>query len=107
MADEARAGGDRSSRSSEKSIQKAIQRLTARLLGCQRRLEDRKRLTRTMTFEDLGVDRAFVDLCRLRDYADSVPARGAAAMSEESVRCSDRRHNHRLSRNARSGSGAR
>ena len=61
MADEARAGGDRSSRSSEKSIQKAIQRLTARLLGCQRRLEDRKRLTRTMTFEDLGVDRTFVD----------------------------------------------
>jgi len=66
MADEARAGGDRSSRSSEKSIQKAIQRLSARLLGCQRRLEDRKRLTRTMTFEDLGVDRTFVDLCRLR-----------------------------------------
>ena len=61
MADEARAGGDRSWRSSEKSIQKAIQRLSARLLGCQRRLEDRKRLTRTMTFEDLGVDRAFVD----------------------------------------------
>src|SRR5438128_7670034 len=61
MADEARAGGDRSWRSSEKSIQKAIQRLSARLLGCQRRLEDRKRLTQTMTFEDLGVDRAFVD----------------------------------------------
>ena len=61
MADEARAGGDRSWRSSEKSIQKAIQRLSARLLGCQRRLEDRKRLTQTMTFEDLGVDRTFVD----------------------------------------------
>src|SRR5207302_2567485 len=61
MADEARAGGDRSSRSSEKSIQKAIQRLSARLLGCQRRLEDRKRLTQTMTFEDVGVDRTFVD----------------------------------------------
>jgi hypothetical protein len=30
-------------------------------LGCQRRLEDRKRLTQTMTFEDLGVDRTFVD----------------------------------------------
>ena len=62
MADEARAGGDRSWRSSEKSIQKAIQRLSARLLGCQMRLEDRKRLTQTMIFEDLGVDRAFVDI---------------------------------------------
>src|SRR6266567_6375686 len=61
LADEARAGGDRSWRSSEKSIQKAIQRLSARLLGCQRRLEDRKRLTQTMTFEDLGIDRTFVD----------------------------------------------
>jgi N12 class adenine-specific DNA methylase len=61
IADEERAGGDRSSRSSEKSIQKAIRRLSARLLGCQRRLEDRKRLTQTMTFEDLGVDRTFVD----------------------------------------------
>jgi N12 class adenine-specific DNA methylase len=61
MADEARANGDRSWRSSEKSIQKAIQRLSARLLGCQRRLEERKRLTRTMTFEELGVDRTFVD----------------------------------------------
>jgi hypothetical protein len=59
MADEARTGG--SWRSSQKSIQKAIQRLFARLLGCQRRLEDRKRLTQTMTFEDLGVDRTFVD----------------------------------------------
>src|SRR6266852_2867766 len=54
MADEARAGGDRSWRSSEKSIQKAIQRLSARLLGCQRRLEDRKRLTQTMSFETWG-----------------------------------------------------
>jgi hypothetical protein len=61
MADEARRNGDRSWRSSEKSVQKAIQRLSARLLGCQRRLEERKRLTRTMTFEDLGVDRTFVD----------------------------------------------
>jgi hypothetical protein len=61
MADEARERGDRSWRSSEKSIQKAIQRLSARLLGCQKRLEERKRLTRTMTFEDLGVDRAWVD----------------------------------------------
>src|SRR5260370_33531133 len=61
MADEARASGYRSWRSSEKSIQKAIQRLSARLLGCQRRLEDRKRLTQTMTVEDLGVDRTFVD----------------------------------------------
>jgi N12 class adenine-specific DNA methylase len=61
MADEERQGGDRSWRSSEKSIQKAIQRLSARLEGCQRRLEDRKRLTRTMTFEDLGIDRLFVD----------------------------------------------
>src|SRR6266851_8129580 len=61
LADEERAGGDRSWRSSEKSIQKAIQRLSARLLGCQKRLEERKRLTQTMTFEDLGVDRAFVD----------------------------------------------
>src|SRR5438132_3773912 len=61
MADEARAGGDLSWRSAEKSIQKAIQRLSARLLGCQRRLEERKRLTRTMTFEDLGLDRVWVD----------------------------------------------
>jgi N12 class adenine-specific DNA methylase len=61
LADQARAGGDRSWRSSEKSIQKAIQRLSARLLGCQRRLEERKRLTRTMTFEDLGLDRVWVD----------------------------------------------
>src|SRR5258708_4088815 len=61
MADEARANGDRSWRSSEKTIQKAIQRLSARLLGCQKRLEERKRLTRTMTFEQLGVDRTFVD----------------------------------------------
>jgi N12 class adenine-specific DNA methylase len=61
LADQARAGGDRSWRSSEKSIQKAIQRLAARLLGCQRRLEERKRLTRTMTFEDLGLDRVWVD----------------------------------------------
>src|SRR5712692_8917532 len=61
MADEARAGGDRSWRSSEKSIQKAIQRLSARLLGCQKRLEERKRLTQTMTFEDLGIDRLFCD----------------------------------------------
>ena len=52
MADEARTGG--SWRSSQKSIQKAIQRLFARLLGCQRRLEDRKRLTQTMTFEEPG-----------------------------------------------------
>jgi len=66
MADEARAGGDRSSRSSEKSIQKAIQRLSARLLGCQRRLEDRKRLTQTMSFEDLRVDRTFVDFSSRR-----------------------------------------
>ncbi len=57
MADEARANGDRSWRSSEKTIQKAIQRLSARLLGCQRRLEERKRLTQTMCFEDLGVER--------------------------------------------------
>jgi len=61
MADEARERGDRSWRSSEKSIQKAIQRLSARLLGCQKRLEERKRLTQTMTFEDLGVDRVCVD----------------------------------------------
>ncbi len=61
MADEARDRGDRSWRSSEKSIQKAIQRLSARLLGCQKRLEERKRLTQTMTFEDLGVDRVCVD----------------------------------------------
>jgi len=61
MADEARGVGNRSWRSSEKSIQKAIQRLSARLLGCQKRLEERKRLTRTMTFEDLGLDRVWVD----------------------------------------------
>ncbi len=61
MADEAREAGDRSWRSSEKSVQKAIQRLSARLESCQRRLEERKRLTRTMTFEDLGIDRLFVD----------------------------------------------
>ena len=61
MADEARDKGDRSWRSSEKSNQKAIQRLSARLLGCQKRLEERKRLTQTMTFEDLGVDRVCVD----------------------------------------------
>src|SRR5216684_2445182 len=61
IADEAHAGGDGSWRSSEKSIQKAIQRLSARLLGCQRRLEERKRLTQTMTFEDLGLDRVWVD----------------------------------------------
>jgi hypothetical protein len=54
MADQAWEGGDRSWRSSEKSIQKAIQRLSARLLGCQKRLEERKRLTQTMSFEDLG-----------------------------------------------------
>jgi N12 class adenine-specific DNA methylase len=60
-AGEARASGAGSWRSSEKSIQKAIQRLEARLAGCQRRLEERKRLTQTMTFEDLGIDRLFVD----------------------------------------------
>ncbi len=61
LADAAREQGDRSWRSSEKSIQKAIARLSARLEGCQRRLEERKRLTQTMTFEDLGIDRLFVD----------------------------------------------
>ncbi len=107
MADEARAGGDRSARSSEKSIHKAIQRLSARLLGCQRRLEDRKRLTQTMTFEDLGVDRTFVDLCRFRDYADWGGVEGRWLDSVRGRRCCDGRHNHTLSRNARSGSGAR
>src|SRR5260370_35027175 len=78
MADEAQAGGDRSWRSSEKSIQKAIQRLSARLLGCQRHLEDRKRLTQTMTFEDLGVDRAFVDEWRnvSKFHPVDLPGRG-------------------------------
>src|SRR5262249_48716629 len=61
LAEAARERGDRSWRSSEKSIQKAIQRLSARLLACQRRLEERKRHTQTMTFEDLGVDRLYVD----------------------------------------------
>src|SRR5439155_17465270 len=61
LAGAAREHGDRSWRSSEKSIQKAIQRLSARLLVCQKRLEERKRHTQTMTFEDLGVDRLYVD----------------------------------------------
>src|SRR5215472_1059300 len=37
LADEARERGDRSWRSSQKAIQKAIARLSARLDGCQRR----------------------------------------------------------------------
>jgi N12 class adenine-specific DNA methylase len=61
LADEARERGDRSWRSSEKSIQKAIARLSARLQSCQRRLEERKRLTQTMSFEHLGLDRLWVD----------------------------------------------
>ena len=61
LAEAAQEQGDRSWRSSEKSVQKAIQRLSARLEGCQRRLEERQRLTQTMTFEDLGIDRLFVD----------------------------------------------
>ncbi|MBV9898067.1 MAG: DEAD/DEAH box helicase family protein [Chloroflexi bacterium] len=61
LAEAARERGDRSWRSSEKSIQKAIQRLSARLLVCQKRLEERKRLSQTMSFEDLGVDRLYVD----------------------------------------------
>lgn len=61
LADAAREHGDRSWRSSQKSIQKATQRLSARLLVCQKRLEERKRLTQTMTFEDLGIDRLYVD----------------------------------------------
>ncbi len=61
LADAAQEQGDRSWRSSEKSVQKAILRLSARLVACQRRLEERQRLTRTMTFEDLGIDRLFVD----------------------------------------------
>jgi len=61
LTEEARERGDRSWRSSEKSIQKAIQRLSARLLACQKRLVERKRLSQTMTFEDLGIDRLFVD----------------------------------------------
>ncbi len=61
IANDARERGDRSWRSSEKSIQKAIARLSARLESCQRRLEERKRLSQTMTFEDLGIDRLFLD----------------------------------------------
>jgi N12 class adenine-specific DNA methylase len=70
LAAEARDRGDRTWRSSQKSIQKAIARLAARLEGSERRLEERKRLTQTMTFEDLGVDPVFLDLCRIRDYVD-------------------------------------
>jgi N12 class adenine-specific DNA methylase len=62
LADEARDRGDRSWRSSQKSIQKAIARLSARLEGSERRLEERKRLTQTMTFEHLGVDWVFLDV---------------------------------------------
>jgi len=61
LGDAAQDQGDRSWRASEKSVQKAILRLSARLVACQRRLEERQRLTRTMTFEDLGIDRLFVD----------------------------------------------
>jgi N12 class adenine-specific DNA methylase len=61
LADEARERGNRAWRSSEKSIQKAIACLSARLESCHRRLEERKKLTQTMTFEDLGVDRIFLD----------------------------------------------
>ena len=50
LADEARERADRPWRSSQKSIQEAIARLSARLEGSESRLEERKRLTRAMTF---------------------------------------------------------
>jgi len=76
LADEARERGGRSWRSSEKSTQKAIARLSARLESCQRRLEERTRLSQTMTVEHLGLDRLWVDftsrpLCVLHVGSDT------------------------------------
>jgi type II secretory pathway predicted ATPase ExeA len=48
-----------------------------------------------------------VDLCRLRDYADPCRRRRPLADGGDACRSSGGRHNHRLSRKARSGSGAR
>jgi hypothetical protein len=67
LADEARERRDRSWPASQKSIQKVIARLSARLEGSERRLKERKRLTQTMTFEDLGVDGVFLDFSARRD----------------------------------------